>query len=173
MSSSKVIAVDLDGTLTLTDTLHEAVLALVRIKPFMLLLLPFWLIRGVAHLKLQVAENSVLDVTILPYNVPFINWLKEQKVKGKKIVLCTAANEVIAQAVSKHLGFFDDVIAAGIFHTDPVSAAAFLSHVVDDPNLWWQGASVQAARRDFVKQNFGEPEELDRRLIAFSNEKLG
>ena len=72
-----------------------------------------------------------------------------------------------------YLGFFDDVIAAGIFHTDPVSAAAFLSHVVDDPNLWWQGASVQAARRDFVKQNFGEPEELDRRLIAFSNEKLG
>ena len=112
MSFSKVIAVDLDGTLTLTDTLHEAVLALVRIKPFMLLLLPFWLIRSVVHLKLKVAENSVLDVTTLPYNLPFIEWLKEQKVNGKKIVLCTAANERIAQAVSKHLGLFDDVIAS-------------------------------------------------------------
>ena len=112
MSFSKVIAVDLDGTLTLTDTLHEAVLALVRIKPFMLLLLPFWLIRSVVHLKLKVAENSVLDVTTLPYNLPFIEWLKEQKVNGKKIVLCTASNERIAQAVSKHLGLFDDVIAS-------------------------------------------------------------
>jgi hypothetical protein len=78
----------------------------------MLLLLPFWLIRGVAYLKFKVAENSMLDVTTLPYNVLFINWLKEQKVNGKKIVLCTAANERIAQAVSKHLNFFDDVIAS-------------------------------------------------------------
>jgi 4-hydroxybenzoate polyprenyltransferase/phosphoserine phosphatase len=112
LSSLKVIAVDLDGTLTLTDTLHEAVLALVRIKPFMLLLLPFWLIRGVAHLKSKVAESSVLDVATLPYNVPFIDWLKEQKASGKKIVLCTAANERIAQAVYKHFDFFDEVIAS-------------------------------------------------------------
>ena len=112
MSSSKVIAVDLDGTLTLTDTLHEAVLILVRSKPLMLFLLPIWLVRGMAYLKLKVFENSVLDVTTLPYNVPFINWLKEQKASGKKIVLCTAANELVAQNVSKHLDFFDDVIAS-------------------------------------------------------------
>ena len=104
--------VDLDGTLTLTDTLHESVLGLVRVKPFMLLLLPFWLIRGVAHLKSKVAENSVLDVATLPYNVPFIDWLKEQKESGKKIVLCSAANERIAQAVYKHFDFFDGVIAS-------------------------------------------------------------
>jgi 4-hydroxybenzoate polyprenyltransferase/phosphoserine phosphatase len=112
LSSLKVIAVDLDGTLTLTDTFHEAVLTLVLFKPFMLLLLPFWLIRGVAHLKSKVAENSGLDVATLPYNVPFIDWLKEQKASGKKIVLCTAANERIAQAVYKHFDFFDDVIAS-------------------------------------------------------------
>ena len=112
MSLSKIIAVDLDGTLTLTDTLHESVLTLFRIKPFMLFLLPFWLIKGIAHLKLKVAENFVLDVTTLPYNVTFIDWLKEQKANGKKIVLCTAANERIAQAVSKHLNLFDDVIAS-------------------------------------------------------------
>jgi 4-hydroxybenzoate polyprenyltransferase len=112
MNSAKIIAVDLDGTLTLTDTLHESALALVHQKPLALVLLPFWLIRGVAHLKLKVAENSVFDVTTLPYNVPFIEWLKEQKASGKKIVLCTAANERIAQAVYKHFDFFDDVIAS-------------------------------------------------------------
>lgn len=112
MISSRVIAVDLDGTLALTDTLHESVLALARTKPFMLFLLPFWLIRGLAHLKLKVAENSALDVTTLPYNAPFIDWLKDQKANGKKIVLCTAASERIAQAVYEHLGFFNDVIAS-------------------------------------------------------------
>ena len=112
MSSSKVIVVDLDGTLTLTDTLHESVIALIRTKPFMLFLIPIWLAKGVAYLKFKVAENTVLDVTTLPYNVPFIDWLKEQKASGKEIVLCTAANELIAHNVFKHFDFFDDVIAS-------------------------------------------------------------
>ena len=112
MIPSKVIAVDLDGTLTFTDTLYEAVLNLVRTKPFMLFLLPIWFAKGVAYLKLKVAENSVLDVTTLPYNVSFIDWLKEQKKSGKVIVLCTAANELVAHNVSKHFDFFDDVIAS-------------------------------------------------------------
>ncbi|MDC0520306.1 UbiA family prenyltransferase [Candidatus Pelagibacter sp.] len=112
MISSKVIAVDLDGTLTFTDTLYEGVLNLIRTKPFMLFLLPIWYAKGATYLKLKVAENSVLDVTTLPYNVPFINWLKEQKKSGKVIVLCTAANELVAHNVSKHFDFFDDVIAS-------------------------------------------------------------
>ena len=85
MGETKVIAVDLDGTLTLTDTLYEAVLVLARSKPFMLFLLPFWLAKSVAYLKLKVAENSILDVSTLPYNAPFIDWLKEQKASGKEI----------------------------------------------------------------------------------------
>ena len=112
MSTSKVIVVDLDGTLTLTDTLHEAVLNLIHIKPIMIFLLPFWLLKGVAFFKSKVAENVELDVTTLPYNIPFINWLKKQKKGGKEIVLCSAANEKIAYKVFKHFDFFDSVIAS-------------------------------------------------------------
>lgn len=111
-NSAQVIAVDLDGTVTLTDTLHESVLALVRNKPLFLFLLPFWLVKGIAFLKLKVAENCELDITTLPYNLPLIDWLKAQKARGKKIVLCTAANERVALAVSEHLKLFDDVIAS-------------------------------------------------------------
>ena len=103
MKNSQVIAVDLVGTLTLTDTLHESVLTLVRSKPYFLLLLPFWLLQGIAHLKQKVTENSELDVTMLPYNQPFIDWLKEEKLRGKKIVLSTAANEKIAIKTVKKL----------------------------------------------------------------------
>lgn len=112
MNQAQVIAVDLDGTLTLTDTLHESVLTLVRNKPFFLLLLPFWLFHGIAHLKQKVTEHSELDVTTLPYNQPLIDWLKEEKLRGKKIVLSTAANEKIAKAVATNFEFFDDIIAS-------------------------------------------------------------
>jgi len=112
MNEAQVIAVDLDGTLTLTDTLHESILALVRNKPYLLLLLPFWLFKGIAHLKQKVAENSELDVTTLPYNQLLIDWLKEEKLRGKKIVLSTAANEKIAKAVVRHLDLFDAFIAS-------------------------------------------------------------
>ena len=112
MNEAQVIAVDLDGTLTLSDTLHESVLTLVRNKPYFLLLLPFWLFKGIAHLKQKVAEYSELDVTTLPYNQPLIDWLKEEKQCGKKIILCTAANEKIAEAVVGNFDLFDAFIAS-------------------------------------------------------------
>lgn len=112
MQSTRVIAVDLDGTVTLTDTLHESVLALVRDNPFFLFLLPFWLMKGIAYLKSKVAENCVLDVSTLPFNLPLLNWLSEEKATGAKIVLCTAANVKVAQAVAKYLDLFDDVISS-------------------------------------------------------------
>jgi 4-hydroxybenzoate polyprenyltransferase/phosphoserine phosphatase len=112
MNEAQVIAVDLDGTLTLTDTLHESVLTLVRSKPYFLLILPFWLFQGIAHLKQKVAEHSELDITTLPNNQPLIDWLKEEKQRGKQIVLCTAANEKIAKAVLSNFDFFDAFIAS-------------------------------------------------------------
>jgi 4-hydroxybenzoate polyprenyltransferase len=112
MSDTQVIAVDLDGTFTLTDTLHETLLSIVRNKPYLLLLLPFWLFKGIAHLKQKVAERSELDVTTLPYNLPLIDWLKEEKLNGKKIVLSTAANEQVAQAVVNHFDIFNEFIAS-------------------------------------------------------------
>jgi len=110
--NNRVIAVDLDGTLTYTDTLHESVVALVRDNPLSLFMLPFWLFKGKAALKAKVANSVDLDVTTLPYNQPLIDWLKENRSAGKKIVLCTAANDRIAQAVSQHLQLFDEVIAS-------------------------------------------------------------
>jgi len=112
MNEAQAIAVDLDGTLTLTDTLHESVMTLVRNKPYLLLLLPFWLFKGIAHLKQKVAEHSELDVTTLPYNQPLIDWLQAEKQRGKKIVLSTAANEKIAKQVVRNFNFFDEFIAS-------------------------------------------------------------
>jgi len=107
-----VIAVDLDGTLTLTDTLHESALCLLRDRPVNVLALPFWLLGGKAALKAQVADRVDLNVSTLPYNTALIDWLKEERAAGKWIVLCTATDIRVAQAVADHLGLFDEVLAS-------------------------------------------------------------
>lgn len=107
-----VIVVDLDGTLTLTDTLHESALCLLRDNPVSILALPFWLLAGKAALKAKVADHVDLDVTTLPYNTAVIDWLKEERAAGKRIVLCTATDKRVAQAIADHLGLFNEVIAS-------------------------------------------------------------
>jgi len=108
-----VIAVDLDGTLTLTDTLHESALLLLRDRPVNVLALPFWLLGGKAALKAKVADRVDLDVATLPYNSVLIEWLKKkEQAAGKRIVLCTATDIRVAQAIADHLGLFDEVLAS-------------------------------------------------------------
>lgn len=74
--------------------------------------LPVWLLQGKAAFKAKVADRVDLDVTLLPYNQEVIEWLNEERAAGKKIVLTTATDERVAQAVADHLGLFDEVIAS-------------------------------------------------------------
>ena len=62
------LAVDLDGTLVRSDTLHEAALRALREHPLALLKLPFWLLQGKAVLKQRLAALSRFDPSTLPYN---------------------------------------------------------------------------------------------------------
>ena len=107
-----VLVVDLDGTLTYADTLHESALALFRQRPLEVLLLPFWLIRGKANLKSKLASRVELDIESLPYNLELLEWLREEKKAGRKIVLATATDESIAKKIADFLGLFDEVVAS-------------------------------------------------------------
>jgi 4-hydroxybenzoate polyprenyltransferase len=107
-----VIAVDLDGTLVLTDTLHESLLLLVKQVFFSIFLLPMWLLQGRAAFKSKISERVSLNPTLLPYNQAFIDWLIHQRASGKKIVLTTAADQRIANTVAEHLGLFDEILAS-------------------------------------------------------------
>jgi 4-hydroxybenzoate polyprenyltransferase/phosphoserine phosphatase len=106
------LCVDLDGTLIATDLLYESTLALVRTRPLDLALLPVWLRKGRANLKLQVMERTSLDVTTLPYRPEVLAFLKEQKQEGRRLVLATAAQERLARQVADHLGLFDEVLGS-------------------------------------------------------------
>lgn len=109
---SHPLVVDLDGTLLHTDTLHESALQLLRDRPTDTLRIPGWLIQGKAAMKRRIASRTQLNVQALPYNTAFVDWLKEQKEAGRRLVLCTATDRAVAEPIAQHLGLFDEVLAS-------------------------------------------------------------
>jgi phosphoserine phosphatase len=110
---SAVLVVDLDGTLLRTDAAWESLLELVRRRPWRLLLLPVWLLRGRSYAKLRLAREASLDVRSLPYDEELLEWLKLERQRGRRLILATAAVAPIAHAVAQHLGIFDAVLCSG------------------------------------------------------------
>jgi len=106
------LCVDLDGTLLRTDTLLEAVLQLLRRSLLHGLQLLAWLFRGRAGFKSEVAHRVDLDLARLPVNEEFLGWLRSEKARGRRLVLCTAATESFADTIASHFDLFDDVLAS-------------------------------------------------------------
>jgi 4-hydroxybenzoate polyprenyltransferase len=112
-SESRIpLVVDLDGTLAKTDLLIESLVALLRDEPVYLFALPFWLLRGKAFFKKEVARRITVDAGLLPYRSELIEFLKMQRAEGRLVVLATASDEVLAQRVANYLKLFDSVLAS-------------------------------------------------------------
>src|SRR5208282_3719558 len=107
------LVVDLDGTLIKTDLLWESLARLLRRNPFQLFpVLFWWTTRGRAFLKRKLAARVVIDPATLPFNGPFLAFLREQKGAGRKLVLATASDREMAMPVANHLGLFDEVLGS-------------------------------------------------------------
>lgn len=106
------LVVDLDGTLIHTDMLHESTLQVLRISPLQILRIPFLLAKSKALLKNHLASMVMIDPAILPYNEELLEWLRAEKSNGRKLILCTASDKLIANPIAEHLGIFDEVIAS-------------------------------------------------------------
>lgn len=105
-SAKSPLCVDLDGTLIKTDLLWESLLALLKQNPLFTFLLPFWLLKGKARFKHEIARRVTLDASTLPYHQDLIEFLTEEKHAGRTLVLATASHVSFAQAVDGHLGLF-------------------------------------------------------------------
>ena len=103
------LCVDLDGTLIKTDLLFESILKLIKQNPLAIFLLPFWLIKGKAYLKSQIAKSVKIAAHTLPYNKEVIEYIKRN---SRKTVLVTGTNWRLAAEVAEYLGIFNDVIAS-------------------------------------------------------------
>ena len=106
------ICVDLDGSLTPIDTLHESLVDVCRRFPGTLLRLPFWILKGKAYFKQAVAARTHVDFATLPIRADLLEWLQAERANGRRLVLVTAANRKIADGVASHVGIFDEVLAS-------------------------------------------------------------
>jgi len=111
MTQALPLVVDLDGTLTPTDTLVESLLLALRREPWLIFLLPLWLLRGRAFFKQQLAARVRIDGALLPIRPDLQAYLLGQRQHGRRLVLATAAHHSIATAVAQRLRLFDDVLA--------------------------------------------------------------
>lgn len=105
------LCIDCDGSLIRTDLLHESVFRLLKTAPWLVFLLPFWLLRGKAHLKERLAHRVSLDVGLLPMNENVLALARAARAANRRVVLATASHHRPAQALAAHLGLFDEVLA--------------------------------------------------------------
>lgn len=101
----------MDGTLVRGDTLYELLFAALRHNPLILLHLPFWLLKGKAALKAGLARAVDPGGLALCFHEPVVAWLRAERAGGRRVVLATAADERVADAVAQQTGLFDEVIA--------------------------------------------------------------
>ncbi|HDS0949478.1 TPA: UbiA family prenyltransferase [Stenotrophomonas maltophilia] len=108
--SNRPLCVDLDGTLLRSDILYESLLALLAHNPLYVFLLPFWLLKGKAHVKRQLASRVKLPAETLPYDERVLEILRTTTQRPR--VLCTASDRLLVQPIADHLGLFEEVMAS-------------------------------------------------------------
>jgi len=107
--ASVPLCVDLDGSLIRTDILWEQLAVLLKRKPWSLLLIVVWMLRGRSYLKHRLASQVSLRVETLPYREDVTEFLRAARAAGRRIALVTASNEAVARDVAAHSGLFDEV----------------------------------------------------------------
>lgn len=104
------LVVDLDGTLLRTDLLYEKLAHLLFSQPWVLLLIPFWLLRGKAVLKREFTRRADLDVDSLPVNTELLAWLRAEKARGRTLALVSASDHDLVRRVAARFGDLFDIV---------------------------------------------------------------
>jgi 4-hydroxybenzoate polyprenyltransferase len=111
-SEAVPLVVDLDGTLLRTDLTLESALRVVKQQPWRALLMPFWLLNGRAYLKRKIFQLIQMDVSALPLHEELLTWLRDEKARGRRLILATASDYHSACSVVEPLGLFDTVLGS-------------------------------------------------------------
>lgn len=112
LKASVPLCVDLDGTLLTSDVLWESLLVLARHKPWLLPLVPFWVLRGKANFKRTLARQVSLNPATLPYDHDLLEMLRAERASGRELILATATDRGPAAAIAEHLGIFSAICAS-------------------------------------------------------------
>lgn len=106
------LAVDMDGALLTTDTLHEGVVTALLRRPWRLLRALSQLPKGRAAVKAALVDDSMDGVHAYPVRRDFLAYLRAEREGGRRLHLVSAADHRVASAVAARIGLFDSVIAS-------------------------------------------------------------
>lgn len=153
-----VLFVDLDGTLVATDVLREALGLAIKRRPWVVLRFLCNIVRGRAAAKRVVAEHVIPEPARLPFREEIIRFISETRAGGRRVVLATASDAVWADAIARHVGCFDDVLASdgqhnlkGVGKLEAIqaycqqygfTAFAYMGDAIADVPIWRQASQV-------------------------------
>lgn len=97
-----MLCVDLDGTLTPTDTLHECLVAVLRHRPWLIFWLPFWLRRGRVHLKNMLAGlvGDRLRMDLFPRKPEVLRLIDAARAHGRRVELISATHQDLLNSLN-------------------------------------------------------------------------
>jgi 4-hydroxybenzoate polyprenyltransferase/phosphoserine phosphatase len=110
--AAPALCVDLDGTLTRTDLTLESLLWVLKTQPWIVFMLPWWLIQGKSHMKARLANLAQPDATVLPYHPDVIHLIREARHQGRHVALVTGSHVSLAMRIADHLPLFDEVMGS-------------------------------------------------------------
>ncbi len=122
-----LLAVDLDGTLLLTDTLFEGLAEHFRRRPlwafWQMLQLPF----ALAKVKARVQSRAQLDMASLPANEEVVDYCRRERAAGRQVWLVSASDQGIVEEAAARFGVFDRAVGSdGKTNNKGHAKAAFL-----------------------------------------------
>ena len=129
------LAVDLDGTLILSDMSRISFSRVIAKRPWVL---PGMILKEItgrrAQWKRDLAEKLVFDPAELDYHEAFLDWITGERARGRTLVLATASDRIVAERVAAHVGLFSDIMASDATYNlrDKRKAEALVSRYVEN-----------------------------------------
>ena len=105
----KILIVDLDETLILSDMFHETFWSSLSKNYKIFFKSIIWFLNGKAYLKKKLSIYSDISVENLTYNNTVIDYIKQHRNKDGYVALVTGSNQLIAEKIGKYLNLFDEV----------------------------------------------------------------
>jgi 4-hydroxybenzoate polyprenyltransferase len=111
--SSFPLVVDLDGTLSRTDSLAEALVAVMLRHPREMPAILAALASGRLALKEMLTRTGHVRGETLPMREDFLEFLRAEHARGRELHLATGSTQAVADAVAERVGLFTSANGSG------------------------------------------------------------
>ncbi|MCC8984848.1 haloacid dehalogenase-like hydrolase [Bradyrhizobium acaciae] len=112
LPTSLALVLDLDGTLIKGDLLYLSLFSILRRNPLIVAACAAWLTHGRAALKRQLALRQRIDWSRIDLHQDVVALAEREKAAGRRVVLATAADALLANQLASRLPWIDQVLAS-------------------------------------------------------------